>query len=223
MKRERMPVSLRWGAMAVLVVAGILVPFLLFGDALTDGVLAAITAVRGKPWLGGGLIVALLAVDALLPVPSSLLSVAAGSLFGWQLGWLVIWCGMTLGCILGYAVGARAARDLAPRVFTRGELDHAQRLFTDVGPVTLIVTRAIPVLSEASTLFAGGARMPFGAFIVATSVANAGVAAAYAGVGAAVATSGSFLIAFLGLVSIPAIAWSGWRLWMRQLQARRVS
>lgn len=215
-RRDRIAPGLRWLALAVLVLAAILVPFVLFGDALTQWAASAIAALRQQPWLGAGLIVALLAGDAVLPVPSSLLSTAAGSLFGWQLGWLVIWSGMTLGCVFGYAVGAGASRGLAGRWFALGELERARRRFTDVGPVALIVTRAIPVLAEAATLFAGGARMPFGVFIVATGVANAGVAAAYAGIGAAAASSGSFLVAFIGLVSVPAIVWTGWRLWTRR-------
>ena len=53
--------------------------------------------------------------------------------------------------------------------------------------------------------------MPLPAFLVSTGLANVAVAAAYAGVGAAAASSQSFLILFVGLAMIPALAWLAWR------------
>jgi membrane protein DedA with SNARE-associated domain len=195
----------------LLVLAAIVIPFLLLEDHLTRWTQAALTGVRGQPWLGAGLIVGLLAGDVVLPVPSSLVSAFAGGAFGWRTGAVVIWTGMSLGCVIGYALGSSAGRVLAVRVVGEAEMVRAHRLFGDIGPAALIVTRAVPVLAEAGALAAGAARMPFWMFLASTSLANAGVAAAYAGVGAAAVSSGSFLVAFLGLASIPAIAWAIWR------------
>jgi 3-dehydroquinate synthase len=100
---------------------------------------------------------------------------------------------------------------VAMRVVGAAEMARAQKLFENVGPLALVVTRAVPVLAEAGTLAAGATRMPFWAFMAATSVSNVGVALAYAGVGAFAASSGSFLIAFLGLTAVPALAWAAWR------------
>jgi Flp pilus assembly protein TadB len=44
-----------------------------------------------------------------------------------------------------------------------------------------------------------------------TSLANAGVAAAYGAAGAYAAATGSFLLAFLGVAAAPALAWSAWK------------
>jgi uncharacterized membrane protein YdjX (TVP38/TMEM64 family) len=161
------------------------------------------------------LIVALLSGDAVLPIPSSILSAFAGGAFGWRTGALVIWSGMTLGALVSYALGASAGRGVAVRIVGKTELERARSLFADVGPAALIVTRAVPVLAEAATLVAGAARMPFWIFLLSTSVANVGVAIAYASIGAAAASSSSFLIAFIGLVSVPALAWAAWRLLSR--------
>ena len=68
-------------------------------------------------------------------------------------------------------------------------------------------------------LAAGAALMPFGLFLLSTLLPNAGIAVAYAAVGAAAASKGSFLIVFLGLAAVPAIAWLAWRL----LRARRAA
>jgi membrane protein DedA with SNARE-associated domain len=210
--RRTMAASVRWFGLSILLFAAILVPFLLLEDRLTGWTDSALSGVRGKPWLGAGLIVGLLAGDVVLPVPSSLVSAFAGGAFGWAKGAVVIWTGMTLGCVIGYALGSSAGRVLAVRVVGEAEMARAHRLFGDIGPAALIVTRAVPVLAEAGALAAGVARMPFLMFFASTALANAGVAAAYAGVGAAAVSSGSFLIAFLGLASIPAIAWAIWRL-----------
>lgn len=202
--------------MLTLLSAAIIVPFLLFEEQLTGWTTGTLAALAARPWLGATLVAALLAGDAVLPVPSSILSAFAGGIFGWRLGWLVIWTGMTLGCLVSYVLGARAGRDVGLRIVGHVELERARGLFKDVGPAVLIVTRAVPVLGEAATLVAGAAHMPFASFMLSTGAANAVVAAAYAGVGAAAMSSGSFLVTFLGLVSLPALAWAAWRLWAKR-------
>jgi uncharacterized membrane protein YdjX (TVP38/TMEM64 family) len=206
----RWPLVLRWTALAAVVLGAILIPFVVFEGPILDWTQTALVAARQSPALGVALVVGLLAGDVVLPVPSSLVSVFAGAAFGWFAGAMVIWIGMTLGCVAGYALGVSAGRLLALRVVGEAELERAKRLFESVGPVALIVTRAVPVLAEAGTLAAGAARMPLLSFLVSTSLANAAVAAAYAAVGAAAASSQSFLILFLGLALVPALAWSAW-------------
>ena len=211
--RPPLPLSrtLRWLALAALVLGAILIPFVAFEGPIMDWTQRALAVARDKPGLGAALVIGLLAGDVVLPVPSSLVSVFAGAAFGWLAGAAVIWIGMTLGCVAGYAVGFSAGRLLALRVVGDAELERAKRLFESAGPVALIVTRAVPVLAETGTLAAGATRMPLLGFLLSTSLANAAVAAAYAAVGAAAAASQSFLVLFLGLALIPALAWSAWR------------
>lgn len=203
---------LRWTILAVLLLAAIIVPFLLFDAQVEAALGAAFDAIRGNPWIGAGVIVALLTGDAVLPVPSSLVSTFAGAAFDWRLGALIIWIGMCLGCIAAYGLGASAGRFLAMPLVGETQLRKAQRLFADAGPAMLIVARAVPVLAEASALAAGAARMPLIPFMIATSVANVGVAIAYAAAGAAAVSNGSFLIVFIGLAAVPAIGWTVWRI-----------
>jgi uncharacterized membrane protein YdjX (TVP38/TMEM64 family) len=192
--------------------AAIIGPFLLFETQISEWLSVVFSAVRDHPWMGASVIVALLAGDAVLPVPSSLVSAFAGAVFNWELGTAIIWCGMCLGCVFAYGLGSSAGRVLAFPIVGEAELARARRLFTDIGPAALIVTRAVPVLAEAGAMAAGAARMPFWPFMISTSVANAGIAVAYAATGAAAAASGSFLIVFTGLATVPAIGWAFWRL-----------
>ena len=214
--RSRGKVALGWTALVVLLLAAILTPFLLFERQVEAALGAVFAAARGHPWLGGGVIVALLAGDAVLPVPSSLVSAFAGAAYHWRLGAAIIWIGMCLGCVFAYGLGMSAGRFLAVRLVGEAQLRKARRLFTDAGPAMLIVARAVPVLAEASALAAGAARMPFAPFVIATSVANAGVAVAYAAAGAAAVSNGSFLIVFIGLVTVPAIGWTVWRVVLKR-------
>lgn len=206
----------RWLAALSVVLVAIIVPFLLFEDRILAWIPWLLEALRARPAVGASLLVALMAGDVVLPVPSSLVSVSAGAAFGWRAGAAMIWLGMTLGCLFGYALGGSAGRLLMVRLVGEAELARARGLFADAGPLGLVVTRAVPVLAEASLLAAGAARMPFASFLISTSLANAAVAIAYALVGAAAAGAQSFLLLFLGLALVPTVGWTAWALRRRR-------
>ena len=210
-----MSALVKWTGAGLVLLGLILVPFLLL-EAQT---LEIARALLGSDGQAGALlalaIVALFTGDVFLPVPSSLVSVAAVALFGWA-GGLLIWIGMTIGCGLGYWLGRRAARPLAQRFIGPDEVARAQRIATDLGPATLVLTRAVPVLAEASTIAAGLAAMPFGQFVLATGLANAGIALVYSAWGAAASGSaGSFAILFAAALAVPAFGWIALRLFTR--------
>jgi uncharacterized membrane protein YdjX (TVP38/TMEM64 family) len=203
-------VALRRLAFAAIVLGAILIPYLLLEDWLLGTGAALLDAMRGRPLQGGLIIIALLAGDVLLPIPSSVISVFAGSAFGLAWGTAVIWAGLMAGCLLGYALGAVPGRGLANRVVGRRDVAGMGRLFEGAGPLVLVLARAVPVLAEASVLAAGAARMPLATFLLTTGLSNIGVALAYAGVGATAAATGSFLLAFIGMCSVPALGWLAW-------------
>jgi len=218
--QARAAARMRWLVFAAILLGFILVPFLVVEAPFTRWLAQLFQELQGSPVAAGALVVALLGLDPLLPIPSSLVSVVAGAAFGLQLAALLIWAGMTLGAILGYALGASAGRGLARRLVGPGELVRAHRLAADIGPATLVITRAVPVLSEAAAMVAGTARMPLWLFLLSTTAANAVIAIAYAAVGDAAGSQGSFLIAFMGLVLLPALGWSAWRLLARRGDVR---
>ena len=53
-------------------------------------------------------LVGLLASDLLLPIPSSVLAVGTGAVFGTAMGALLVALGFTLGAWIGYEVGRSA-------------------------------------------------------------------------------------------------------------------
>jgi uncharacterized membrane protein YdjX (TVP38/TMEM64 family) len=146
----------------------------------------------------------LLALDVVLPVPSSIVSTAAGVLLGFWRGAVVVWTGMMVACLLGYALGARAA-GLARRFVGEPGLERAGKLVRRYGDWTIVMCRPVPVLAEASVIFAGLVGAPFVRFLALTALSNLGVAIGYAAFGAFSMSVDSFLVAFVGALLIPGV------------------
>ena len=196
---------MRWLWLTLAVVAMILIPFFLFESyfsALGDRI------VRGEVPFSAAVatIGALLALDVLLPVPSSIVSAAAGVLLGFWAGTLVIWVGMTVSCCIAYLIGARSTT-LARRIVGEDGLVRAREIATRYGDLAVIVCRPAPVLAEASVIFAGVMHVPPARFLLVCALANLGVAAGYAAIGAYSMSVDSFLVAFIGALALPAAAW----------------
>ncbi len=67
----------------------------------------------------------------------------------------------------------------------------------------MVAAQPIPVLAEASVLFAGMSRMPLNRFIMLSTLSNLAISAVYAGIGAMSATVNSFLPAMAGSILVP--------------------
>ena len=203
---------MRWFWLVLAVVALILIPFFLFeayftalGERVARGEVPTTAAVA--------IISALLALDVLLPVPSSLVSAAAGVLLGFWGGALVVWAGMTVSCVLAYLIGARSS-SLARRIVGDGGLLRARELSDRYGDLAIVLCRPVPVVAEASVLFAGVMHVPAARFLRVCALANVGVAAVYAAIGAWAMSVDSFLLAFLGAMAAPGLAWVAARMFL---------
>lgn len=195
-----------WGAVCALCLGLTLVPFFLFESKIMGAVDVLLREYHGRRLLALAL-GALLAADIVLPVPSSLISTACGSLLGFWGGVLVSWAGMTAGCVVGYFIGSSVGVGAVKRLAGEAELERVGRMAERHGPRVIILFRAVPVLAEVSVMFAGVCRMPVGRFAVFSALSNLGISAAYAGVGSAAADVNSFLLAFAGALLFPAIPW----------------
>ena len=202
----------RWVVVALVLLAAILIPFVLFEDrfnALAGGVLAG----RSSPWSVGATVALLLAADVLLPIPSSVVSAGSGVALGFARGTLAVWIGMTLACVIGYAFGARASRAAAAFVGEPG-MARARDLWQRFGDLAVVLCRPVPVLAEASVIFAGIIHRPFAPFILLSAVSNLGVALGYAAVGAYALGINSFVLAFAGSLVIPGLLMLASRRWL---------
>jgi uncharacterized membrane protein YdjX (TVP38/TMEM64 family) len=195
---------MRWAVLWTLLIALVLVPFFLFGERF-DALSAQMTQGGSSAWLASGAIALLLALDIILPVPSSIVSTAAGVLLGFWRGAIVVWAGMMAGCVLGYALGARGST-AAQRLVGSPGLARAGKLAERYGDWTIVVCRPVPVLAEASVIFAGLVHAPYGRFVRLTALSNLGIALGYAAFGAYSMRLDSFLVAFIGALLIPGAA-----------------
>jgi uncharacterized membrane protein YdjX (TVP38/TMEM64 family) len=169
----------RWAMLAALLVGAIVIPFVLWEDALLE---------ISHRWLdsessrlaAAALAALLLALDLVLPVPSSFVSAGAVAALGPVRGALAIWVGMTVSALAGYVLGRSGGNALVGRFVGDDELRRAERLTARFGGAVLVVCRGVPVLAEASVLVAGAARMHFATFVAVTGAANLGLAVAYA-------------------------------------------
>ncbi|NWD46953.1 3-dehydroquinate synthase [Pseudomonas gingeri] len=149
------------------------------------------------------LLIALLVLDVVLPVPSSMVALLAVALLGSVGGYLVIFVGLCLGAAFGYGLGAGYFRLLSPR------LDPAKRtpgaFATPLGTLSLVCLRGVPVLAETSVVAAGMQRYPLRQFLLVTTLANAGLALAYSAIGTALLEQNALLVAILASMVLPGL------------------
>ncbi len=162
---------------AILLLAFLLpaLPFLVVGElpgerwlSARDGDAVSFAAI------GAGL----LAVDVLLPVPSSVVGSLLGARLGAAAGFLACWVGLVAGNLLGWALG-------------RGASLRFEASLPMVPTAWLVfATRPVPIVAEGITLAAGTARMPLRWFGLAIAAGNACYAAVLVAVGVALIGAG---------------------------------
>ncbi|MCS7024203.1 MAG: VTT domain-containing protein [Bryobacteraceae bacterium] len=175
----------------------ILIPFALWDSQMAEQA-RQLLAKPSKTEVAAAVVI-LLAADVFLPVPSSMVSLAAGVVLGWQAGWCAVWLGMTLGSVAGYSAGRFGSR------FLRLALTDEEILRRSLG-WAIVLSRPAPIVAEAVSLTAGFLRAPVKAFLVWSMLANAAVAAIYAIAGAFARSASSWLAAFVLAIAIPGAA-----------------
>lgn len=210
----------RWVLVGALLLVAILVPFALLDREVTMWSLRWVSREAGAPWIFVA-VVALLAADVVLPVPSSLVSTAAGASLGFALGSVASIAGMTLCAQAGYLVGRRFGVPIVGRIVSSEALTMASERLEGRATTALIMMRAVPVLAEASVLMAGVLRVDPVRFFVTTFLANIGISVAYCAVGALALEWNSFLAAFAGAIAVPAAAIGAVRMYDGGRRARR--
>jgi len=199
-----MPASVRlivWLLSALLVP---IVPFLILGEGFEQRLLA---------WLESGLpaeqialgLCGLLTVDLLLPVPSTAVTTYAGGVLPWGLAFLCAFTGLSAGHSIGFSLSRILGRPFAERWAKPDDLKQLDQFSLKYGPVALIATRALPLLSEASVLLLGLTRLPIWLAATAIIMSNAVIAAVYVSVGAWFQGSPALIYAIIGSAIVPLI------------------
>ncbi len=180
------------------VLCAIIIPFCLFEEAINNAFEAA-TASQETTFILASILFCALALDIFLPVPSSLASTMCGVVLGFVGGFLLSFMAMNVSCLLGYLLG-RLCSDKARQMIGDKEMHLLQHFFARHQTLLLVALRAVPVLAEASVLFAGLSRTPPLKTALLLLVANAAVSLPYAYVGVM-----GMLPAFLTSIAISAL------------------
>lgn len=196
---------LKWALLVLAILLIILVPFLIFGESIETWLNYFLNSSPPK-LLVGIVITGLLSIDILAPVPSSIVSTAGGYFLGFVLGTLISFSGMTISCLIGYYLGSKLGNPISERLVGFHELSKLEKLQNKYGNWIIIISRAVPVLSDASILVAGIGRMPLNRFILLILLSNLGISLVYSAIGAYSAHINSFLTAFAGAIILPVIA-----------------
>jgi 3-dehydroquinate synthase len=168
------------------------------------------------------LVVAVLASDIVLPVPSGPVSTLAGSQLGVLLGTLTSTVGMTLGAAMAFAL-ARGVRGFsrgstiasanfldenAPSEGSSSTPDQSPTPLRlgDHGHWLLVVTRPLPVIAEAAVLLVGGLQMSWRAFLPTVVAANLAISVCYALLGKFALEHGWLPLAVCATIALPLAA-----------------
>jgi 3-dehydroquinate synthase len=119
-----------------------------------------------------------LALDALLPVASSLVMVALGSLFPIPVAFGLAFAGREAMSVICFVTG-RFGRGLAAMGTTIDERSAASRLLDRRGAYAILLSRPIPVVAESVLVVAGMTGMATRKALAAATLASACEAAAF--------------------------------------------
>jgi uncharacterized membrane protein YdjX (TVP38/TMEM64 family) len=173
-----------------------LVPFFLVGELPGEHWLSARDGHALHFALAG---LALLAADALLPVPSSIVGTMLGARLGWSAGFVTAFAGLMLGQAALYLAGRRLLRragDTLPAAPTLA---------------VVVISRPVPVLAEAVAMAAGAARVSVLQFLAACAAGNAVYAGALAINGAQLLPGQPLGLGLLLPLLLPVAGWTIWR------------
>lgn len=165
-----------------------------------------------EPWLreGGltaaGVGVGLLLVDVLLPVPSSLVMVAHGALFGVVVGAALSLVGSVGAAAVAFGIG-RAGGPLLTRLVTEEGRARSDALLERWGAMAVVATRPVPLLAETVAILAGASTLRWGTLLLAAAVGNVVPAVLYALTGAAAADLGHSFLVFGGVLALTGVFW----------------
>ncbi|HYP27726.1 MAG TPA: VTT domain-containing protein [Blastocatellia bacterium] len=150
--------------------------------------------------------VGLLVADVVLPVPSSLIMIAHGALFGVIAGSSLSLLGSAGAAIVAFTLGRRGGA-LLDRLVPRDERERADRLLKKYGALAIIITRPVPILAETVAIMAGASPLGWGRMLAASLAGSLPASALYALTGAVAASFQNGALMFGLVLIIAGVFW----------------
>ena len=196
----------RYWLTALAMMAGFLGIFVAVGafgqSVLTDP--SPHLAMPSAPAAGVG--VGLLLVDVLLPVPSSIIMVAHGALFGVVGGTALSLVGSVGATAIAFAIGRRGG-PLLTRLVGPEERAKADGLFRRYGALAVLISRPLPLLAETVALLAGTTTMTWPTVLRAATLGALPPALLYAITGATAVSLDDTVLVFGLVLAVAGITW----------------
>jgi len=190
------------GIIATLVLISFLIVEALGIPVLVDPTAALDAGGIGAALLGGGLLLA----DVFIPIPSSVIMIAHGAVFGVVMGTLLSLVSSVGGAMIGWWVGQRGSGWLR-RVVSPAEQARANALLARWGVLAIIISRLIPIVAETVAIMAGTTTLGWRKVLLATTAGTLPAALIYAIAGTVTTDLASGFLVMLAVVAVAAVAW----------------
>lgn len=207
---------LRMGAVLLVLMLCILVPFALWGDALDRAAPAWLEAPDSLVWLAA-LGIALLMADVVLPIPSSVVGMALCWALGPFWGGVSMALGLTLSFTLGYALGRLVPEQHLRRWVGAPLWDRVRQRAHQQTLWWIVASRPLPLLAEMSALLAGVWRVSAGPALLIAALSSCVVAALYGTSAWLGHNAPSLGLTLLAMLTLPVLTWGIHRVAVRRM------
>jgi uncharacterized membrane protein YdjX (TVP38/TMEM64 family) len=176
-----------------------------------------------SPWLVGTIIVLLMLVDLFIAIPTLSLTILSGFFLGVELGVFYSSVGMLGAGTMGYVISRFHGEKLLRFVSKDEEqINEMRRLFSQFGPVSLMLCRAAPMMPEVTSCLAGVTHMPYWKYILFYAIGTIpySVIAAYSGSVSSIDDPSPAIFTFIGIFGGLSLIWLGF-LWFNKHQLKK--
>lgn len=152
--------------------------------------------------IGGGLLL----LDVFIPIPSSVIMIAHGAIFGILGGFVLSFVASVGGAMIGWWVGHRGSVWM-DRIVSPQERAQANAFIERYGLLAIIISRLIPIVAETVAIMSGTTQMGWRKVLIATSIGAAPPALIYAIAGEATDDFASGVLVAAAVILLAGIAW----------------
>jgi len=168
-------------------------------------------------------IVIVLSLDLFLPIPSSLVMILSGAMFGLVGGGVLSLLGLLTGNVAGFELTRRYGTGFAQRLVGEEELHKMDRTFARYGIVAILLSRSVPVMMETLSVLAGLSTMSRSTFVCANFLGALPICLLYTAAGAFSWQLQSLVPAWLMGLCLPAAGWLVVQRWRRPATQNAIS
>lgn len=168
-------------------------------------------------------VVVLLFADLFIAMPTLTIIILSGFFLGPLAGFAAASAGLFASGVVGYGLSKVYGERLSKLLIKDdAERANAKRAFLKHGFLTILMSRAMPILPEVSACLAGITRMPFLRFILAWTISTVPYAAvaSYAG---SISSLDNPKPAILTAVSLTVFFWLCWFVFQRRIKRHEAS